>query len=149
MSKLRVGACVLAASVWLAAGFSYAGDRTERRAGEMALPDPYLDPSWPDEAGEEMNGRYAPGDSDSVEEVPLDDGLEIEEERRALQALTGEPPPAGQPAPATGPAAAAPTADNQDLPAGPVDEAPATPQPYVPSDEDDSPGAEDRDPVEW
>ena len=39
-----------------------------------------------------MEGRYAPGKSDSVEEVPLGDELEVEEELRALQELSGETP---------------------------------------------------------
>ena len=36
----------------------------------MALPDPYLDPSWPDDGGEI---RIAPTESDNVQDVPLDD----------------------------------------------------------------------------
>jgi hypothetical protein len=107
-------------------------DRTSRRSAEMALPDPYLDPAWPDEAGEEMEGRYAPGKSDSVEEVPLGDELEIQEELRALQEPTAETPPAAT----QGGDVAAP--------------APTNPEPYVPQEDDEeAPDLDQRDPVEW
>lgn len=114
-------------------------DRTSRRSAEMALPDPYLDPTWPDEAGEEMEGRYAPGKSDSVEEVPLGDELEIQEELRALQEPTAETPPAA----AVAPGAAAQAGDA-------VAPAPTEPDPYVPQEDDEEyPDLDQRDPVEW
>ena len=127
-----------------------ADDRTSRRSAEMALPDPYLDPSWPDEAGEEMDGRYAPGNSDSVEEVPLGDELEIQEELRALQELSGETPGgAAKTAPAPAPAAAVVPGAATEAGEGAVP-APTEPAPYVPQDDDEkSPDLDQRDPVEW
>jgi hypothetical protein len=113
-------------------------DRASRRSAEMALPDPYLDPAWPDEAGDEMEGRYAPGKSDSVEEVPLGDELEVQEELRALQELSGEAPPA----------AVAPGAVVQ--PGGAAAPVPTQPEPYVPQEDDqEAPDLDQRDPVEW
>ena len=113
-------------------------DRTSRRSAEMALPDPYLDPAWPDEAGDEMEGRYAPGKSDSVEEVPLGDELEMQEELRALQELSGDAPPA----------AVAPGAAVQ--PGGDAAPVPTKPEPYVPQEDDEeAPDLDQRDPVEW
>jgi hypothetical protein len=114
-------------------------DRTSRRSAEMALPDPYLDPAWPDEAGEEMEGRYAPGKSDSVEEVPLGDELEMQEELRALQEPTVETPPAAAVAPGV-----ATRAGDAAAPA------PTNPEPYVPQEDDEAvPDPDQRDPVEW
>mgnify|MGYP001143178671 CR=1 FL=1 len=149
-------ACALsaacAASQLLAAGArpAAADDRTERRAAEMPLPDPYLDPSWPDEAGEEMDGRDAPGKSDSVEEVPLGDELEIQDELRALQELNGETPPAGQASPPPGGDVASPAGAAAAGEAGEgTEEAPAEPEPYVPQDDGKGPDLDQRDPVEW
>ena len=122
-----------------------AGDRTSRRSAEMALPDPYLDPSWPDRAGDDMAGRYAPGKSDSVEEVPLDEELEMQEELRALQELAGETPPAAaQAAPAVMPA---PGAATEGVEGGAP--APMLDEPYDPQDDDEAPDLDQRDPVEW
>jgi len=123
-------------------------DRTSRRSAEMVLPDPYLDPAWPDEAGEAMEGRYAPGKSDSVEEVPLGDELEVEEELRALQELSGETSPAADKSAPVAGAAVAPGAALQ--PAGAAVPVPTQPEPYVPQEEDEqAPDLDRRDPVEW
>ena len=123
-------------------------DRASRRSAEMALPDPYLDPAWPDEAGEEMEGRYAPGKSDSVEEVPLGDELEVEEELRALQELSGETPRA---AAKSAPGAAAAVAPGAAMPPdGGAVPVPTQPEPYVPQEDDEAaPDPDQRDPVEW
>jgi len=135
---------------WLArAELAEAEDRVSRRAAEMALPDPYLDPSWPDAAGEEMEGRYAPGKSDSVEEIPLDEELEMQEELRAAEELTGETPLPGSaaatpvPAGTAGPDIASPAEGGETQPAA------AAPQPYVPADDENIGELEERDPVEW
>lgn len=122
-------------------------DRTSRRSGEMALPDPYLDPAWPDEAGEEMEGRYSPGKSDSVEDVPLGDEAEVEEELRALQELSGATPPAApKSAPIAGAAVVPGTAAQ---PAGAAAPVPTQPELYVPQDDGQVPDLDQRDPVEW
>lgn len=142
------GACAVALVIAAAARPAAADDRTERRAAEMPLPDPYLDPSWPDEAGEEMDGRYAPGHSDSVEEVPLDEELEMQEELRVLQEPTRETPPADQAAPPPGGAVAPPPAAADDADEG-TEEAPVEPEPYVPQDDGKGPDLDQRDPVEW
>lgn len=141
-SMLLVAAVACAVTATDAVVVVAGDDRTSRRSAEMALPDPYLDPAWPDEAGEEMDGRYAPGKSDSVEEVPLGDELEIQEELRALQEPSDETPPAAARAvPAPGAATQAVDA------AAP---APAKSEPYVPQeDEEEAPDLDQRDPVEW
>lgn len=142
---LAVGCAV--PGLWLAgAELAEADDRVSRRAAEMALPDPYLDPSWPDPAGEEMEGRYAPGKSDSVEDVPLDEELEMQEELRAVEELTGEGPlPGGAPAATlpAGPGIATPAEGRENQPAA------AEPQPHVLPDDEDDGALEERDPVEW
>jgi len=145
---LAVGCAV--PGVWLArAELAAADDRVSRRAAEMALPDPYLDPSWPDAAGDEMEGRYAPGKSDSVEEIPLDEDLEMQEELRAAEELTGETPLPGGAAAAPVPTGTAganiagPAAGSETLPAA------AAPQPYAPPDDENNGELEERDPVEW
>jgi hypothetical protein len=142
-----------AASVMLAARISpaVAGDRIARRAAELALPDPYLDPSWPDTSGDEMKGRYAPGRSDSVEDEPLDEDGEIQEEQRALPELGGETPPGAEGTAAPAPAAvAAPGVAAPGEPESGVEQAPDEPDPDVPQDDvDDVPDLEERDPVEW
>lgn len=142
---LAVGCAV--PGLWLArAEVAAADDRVSRRAAEMALPDPYLDPSWPDTAGEEMEGRYAPGKSDSVEDVPLDEELEMQEELRAVEELTGEAPLPGGAAAATlpaGPGIATPAEGRENQPAA------AEPQPHVLPDDEDDGDLEERDPVEW
>lgn len=125
-----------------------AADRTSRRSGELSLPDPYLDPSWPDTAGEELEDRYGPGKSDSVEEVPFDEELEMQEELRARQEITGETPSAGALPPppalaAPGTAAAPPSEVGEG-----TEPAPQEPEPYVPRDDEDL-DLEERDPVEW
>ena len=64
------------------------GDRRDRRSGELALPDEYLDPAWPDELGA---SPVVPEDSDSVERVPAPDEAadqaEVEEMQRYKEAL--------------------------------------------------------------
>lgn len=134
----------------VAAGVAAADDdRTSRRSAEMALPDSYLDPSWPDEAGEEMDGRYAPGKSDSVEEVPLGDEREIQEELRALQDPSGDTLPAsGKAVTAPGGAVIAPgaaTAAGNGIVTAPMDADPDGPQ----DDVEEAPDPDQRDPVEW
>jgi hypothetical protein len=124
-----------------------AGDRTSRRSAELALPDPYLDPAWPDPMGEEMEGRYAPGKSDSVEDTPLDEELEMQEEQRALEELTGEGAP-----PASAPAGASPAVASPGPPAADASE--DAPQEQGGSDDagdnvERAPDMEERDPVEW
>ena len=116
-------------------------NRVDRRAAEMPMPDPYLDPTWPED---ELGEHYGSGDSDSIDDVPLDED-EDAAGQRALEALTGEAPaapvPAGVPTPVGPPApVVAPGSD----PAG-VDSA------ATPGDEEDD-GArddEEREPVEW
>jgi hypothetical protein len=128
-------ACCAAAIVTMVTRLAVAEDRTSRRSAEMALPDPYLDPAWPDTAGDEMEKRYAPGKSDSVEEVPLEEEVEMENERRALQELTGETPAV------TG--APGPQGEG-------VEPAPDDSRLAVPDDgEEEAPDVEQRDPVEW
>jgi hypothetical protein len=142
-------ALAAASTVALAAvGVAAAGDdRTSRRSAEMALPDSYLDPSWPDEAGEEMDGRYAPGKSDNVEEVPLGDEREIQEELRALQDPSGATlPAAGKTAPASGAVApGAATAAGNGVVSAPTEAEPDGPQ----DDVEEAPDLDQRDPVEW
>jgi len=84
--------CGLAAVIALAAvaprAFAQRADRVERRSGQLALPDTYLDPSWPDDASET---RIAPEESDNVQDVPLDedklDSAEAEEAQRYKEEL--------------------------------------------------------------
>lgn len=78
---LSVLAVFLAESVVVE--LSHAGsDRRATRSSEMAMPDPYLDPSWPALDGPGI----PPEESDSVEEVPLEelapDTAEQEERKR-------------------------------------------------------------------
>jgi hypothetical protein len=97
---LRI-ACCLAVALSLAASSPRASaqtsDRVERRSEQMAIPDPYLDPSWPDD-GEE---HVAPADSDNVQEEPLDDdkpdAAEAEEAERYKEELSVQQPEAIQP----------------------------------------------------
>ena len=69
------------------------GDRRDRRSGELALPDPYLDPAWPDESsfGPGPAMPVIPEESDSVEHVPnpdeAADRAEQEEMQRYKEAL--------------------------------------------------------------
>ena len=93
-------ACLLVLSMAVYAGSALSSDnRMERRAAEMPLPDPYLDPTWPEEElGEGLGDRYEAGDTDNVEDIPLDDETELQAEQRALQALTGEAPAPAEPA---------------------------------------------------
>jgi hypothetical protein len=63
-------AAVLALAATAAHALAQSADRVERRSEQMALPDTYLDPSWPDDGSE---SRIAPEESDNVQEVPLDD----------------------------------------------------------------------------
>jgi hypothetical protein len=103
--------------------------RVDRRAAEMPLPDPYLDPTWPEEEPVEgLGDRYEAGDTDNVEEVPFDDEIEFQADQRALQELTGDVPLAPE---AAGAAVPAP-------PAAPVNES----DEILPEDDH-------RDPVEW
>ena len=44
------------------------GDRVDHRAEELALPDEYLDPAWPDDGDPK---RIRPEESDNVDEAPL------------------------------------------------------------------------------
>jgi len=100
-------------------------DRVERRSEQMALPDAYLDPAWPD-AG--ARPRVAPEESDSVEEVPLEeekpDAAEAEEAERYTQELAAP--------------SAVPTDDEMQR-----DEMGGTPEQPEPDDE------EARDPAQW
>jgi hypothetical protein len=137
-SALRLALLAACAVGIVATASAGAEDRTSRRSAAMALPDPYLDPSWPDQAGEEMDGRYAPGKSDSVEEVPLGEEREMQEELRAIQELTGAAPPA---AAATNPPPPAAVA---------TPGAPMEPDPSIPQDDvEEAPDLDQRDPVEW
>jgi hypothetical protein len=148
LPRVLIVACAVAMTVAAFAPAVTADDRTSRRAAELALPDPYLDPSWPDEAGEEMDGRYAPGKSDSVEEVPLGDELEMQEELRALQELRDETPPsAAATAPVPAAEVAVPGAAAEGM--GVVEPAPSKPEPYVPQENDEDPDLDQRDPQEW
>ena len=117
--------------------------RVDRRAAEMPLPDPYLDPTWPEEdVGEGLGDRYEAGDSDSVEEIPLDDETELQAEQRELQALTGDGPPLPVPADGGAPVPSSqPSADGAAMPAPPA----------APVNETDEilPEDDHRDPVEW
>ena len=63
-------AVVLALAATERGAHAQSADRVERRSEQMALPDTYLDPSWPDDASEK---RISPEESDNVQEVPLDD----------------------------------------------------------------------------
>lgn len=136
-----------------------AEDRTSRRAAELSLPDPYLDPAFPEQAGEEMDGRYAPGKSDSVEEVPLDEDPEMQDEQRALEEMTGDapsaPPSAVVPRPAPSPVPAGtglvPGATAAGEAGNGIEQAPDEKPDGDDSgdDVDDSPDIEERDPVEW
>ena len=69
------------------------GDRRDRRSGELALPDPYLDPAWPDESspGAGAGVPVMPEQSDSVERAPIQDEVadraELEEMQRYKEAL--------------------------------------------------------------
>jgi len=69
-------------------------DRVERRSEELALPDTYLDPSWPDDPNEQA---ISPSESDSVEDVPLDDekpdAAEAEEAERYREEMGQAPEP--------------------------------------------------------
>jgi hypothetical protein len=120
---------------------AHADDRLEERGADLSLPDPYLDPAWPDERGEELEGRYGEGRSDSVEDIPLDEDAEMQEELQALEEdLERALPPEIFPAEAL-----PPVADE----AGPSDVSPPVPEmPDVPSLDEDDDGFE-RDPVEW
>jgi len=112
----------------------------------MPLPDPYLDPTWPDEqVGEGLGDRYEAGDTDNVEDVPLDDENEMQAEQRAVQALTGDAP--ASPAEPAVPTEAAPPAAavGPDGAAAPGSPAP----PVVDDDAEILPADEDREPVEW
>ena len=113
--------------------------RSERRSAEMPLPDPYLDPTWPEEAPlEGLGEHYEAGDSDSVEDVPLDDDTELQTEQQARLALIGAGPPPG--AGAVPPAA--PTGDA-------AQPSPALPIPDSDDEEEILPDDDPRDPVEW
>jgi hypothetical protein len=72
----------------LSSASARSADRIERRAGEMALPDAYLDPSWPDEGSARP---IVPEESDSVENAPLaeekPDAAEAEEAERYKEVL--------------------------------------------------------------
>lgn len=117
--------------------------RMDRRAAEMPLPDPYLDPSWPEEEPVEGLGeRYEAGDTDNVEEVPFDDEVEFQAEQKALQALTGEGLPLPEGADPFNPSPATPAGDG-----GPAPAAPAAPP--ANSDDEVLPEDDNRDPVEW
>lgn len=121
-----------------------AEDRVEKRASELALPDPYLDPSWPDESGDELEDRYQAGRSDSVEEVPLDEEVEMREELRALEGDLGglaSPDAAVPPVGVEGEEGAAPPEDEPSLP--PVDAPEMTDRPEPARDDFE------KDPVEW
>jgi hypothetical protein len=63
-------AVVALSSAFAGAALAQSADRLDRRSAELALPDPYLDPSWPDDGSEV---RIPPEESDNVENVPLDD----------------------------------------------------------------------------
>ena len=144
-------ACAATAMSAVLAEPAVAGDRTARRSAELALPDPYLDPSWPDLAGDDMKARYAPGRSDSVEDEPLDEEVEIQQEQRALQELGGETPPGAEGAAGAGAATAvAPgVAATGETDSG-VEQAPEEPDPGAPQDDvEDAPDIDERDPVEW
>ena len=91
MERTQKIACLAATWVLLLAPGVVAAqgeDRIERRSEQMALPDTYLDPAWPD-AG--TRPRVAPEESDSVEDVPLEDekpdAAEAEEAERYTQQL--------------------------------------------------------------
>jgi hypothetical protein len=120
-------------------------DRRDKRSDELSLPDPYLDPSWPDDLDEGLEGRYQGGRSDSVEDVPFDEELEMQRELRAVQPDTGRLEP--QAAPGAGPLeppAATPQAEP--APAG------TPPSPSAPEMTDRPEPVDDemeRDPVEW
>ena len=117
--------------------------RVDRRAAEMALPDPYLDPTFPDEQlGVGPGDHDETGDTGSVEDIPLLDENEEEAERRALQALTGDAP--GDPNAPDAPADPAEPA----VPADGVAPGGAAPAPSVDEDEI-APGDDDRDSLEW
>ena len=69
--EIACGLLLVSALAWRPVPVSaQSADRLERRSGEMVMPDAYLDPSWPDDGTEK---RIAPEESDSVQEVPLDD----------------------------------------------------------------------------
>jgi len=69
--EIACGLLLVSALAWRPVPVSaQSADRLERRSGEMVMPDTYLDPSWPDDGTEK---RIAPEESDSVQEVPLDD----------------------------------------------------------------------------
>jgi hypothetical protein len=139
------------AQIWLATLLAFAmsvyvgsalaiDSRMEQRAAEMPLPDPYLDPTWPEEAPlEGLGERYEAGDSDSVEDIPLDDEAELQAEQQALQALTG-----GTPATEAGTPPPAPPASDSSRPFDP-----ALAVPGSDGDEEILPGDDHRDPVEW
>ena len=135
-------ATLLVFSMLVYVGAALATDnRVERRASEMPMPDPYLDPAWPEaDIGEGLGEHYGGGDRDNVEDIPLDDS---KDEQRALEALTGDAPAAAPSAelPPPAPTAVAPTSD----PAAAVDSV------VAPGDEEDdaAPEGEARDPVEW
>ena len=108
------------------------------------MPDPYLDPAWPEaEVGEGLGEHYGSGDPDNVEDIPFDDS---KDEQRALEALTGDAPAAPPSAELPPPAPAAPTAV-----APPSDPTAAVDSAAPPGDEEDdvAPEGEARDPVEW
>jgi hypothetical protein len=147
--RLRVAlATMLVFSMAVYVGSAVAVDtRVDRRAAEMPLPDPYLDPTWPEEEPVEGLGeRYEAGDTDNVDEVPFDDEVEFQADQKALQALTGEGPPSPEGADPLFPVPALP------IPAKPTGDAPAPGAPgAAPAIVDDEilPEDDNRDPVEW
>jgi hypothetical protein len=95
-----VAVVALAAVLALIPDFAFAereraGDRRDRRSQELALPDAYLDPAWPDESsfgpGPGAGAPLTPEESDSVEHVPAPDEAadkaEAEEMQRYKEAL--------------------------------------------------------------
>ncbi len=139
-------AILLVFSMTVYVGSAMAVDsRMDQRAAEMPMPDPYLDPTWPEEEPTEgLGDRYDEGDSDSVEEIPLDEEEALDAEQRALQAWT-EPVPAS--------AFAEPGAAPMVPPAAPTNGsapvAPAAPTPVPDPENEILPGDDHRDPVEW
>jgi hypothetical protein len=55
------------------------GDRRDARSRELAVPDDYLDPGWPED---DADSHVAPEESDSVENVPLGDDQEMDAAER-------------------------------------------------------------------
>ena len=52
------------------------GDRRDARSHELAVPDDYLDPSWPDD---DEDNHVSPEQSDNVENVPMGDDQEMDQ----------------------------------------------------------------------